>query len=463
MPSMNLLEATMLVTETADAPMHVGGLQIFRLPHGAPADYMRRLYDEAIATQPVPGMFRVRAVERPRALPVWEPMDTVRMHDHVWRHALPAPGGIAELFELVTRLNEPLMNRTRPLWDCHFIEGLPHRCFAVFSRVHHALIDGAGGMRMMKLTMSEDARERGLKPFWAVDLNPQAARPAPSAPAGWWERLRQTDTRQRQARRQVQETLSQLYAAYRHPEDGELTPYYRAPYTRLNGELTPRRSFAIQTLPLPGVKALARAHDATVNEIVLALCAGALRSWLAAHDQIPEQPLVASVPVALKRGDDAVAGNAVGNAAVSLATHLADPAARLQAIRGASRHAKALVRELSTPAANALAVISGLPFVVAKILGQQDRMPPINVVISNVPGPARPLYVNGAQLLAEYPLSVLLPNQALNITVISYAEELHFGLLACPDNVPQLDELALALGSAFDELRHATAPSGPAP
>ena len=462
---MNVLDAGLLMMESAQTPMHIGGVQILRLPRGEGVDYVRKVVEQVMRhpADGAPFNYRLAAGSGPLGMPAWEVLDDVDLSEHVFRHALPYPGGERELFALVSRLNSGPLDRGRPLWEQHYIEGLSGRRWATFTRIHHALMDGKWGMRLAHETTSADPRARHLPPYWAVRFDKAADAEDGSgrdqAQPGWWER-------QTQMRRQGAETLTELRKAfgrmiesYRHPSDDGLVSPYVAPECVLNGKLTARRELGVVRLELARIKRLAHANEATVNEVVLCICGGALRRYLLARDALPDKSLVANMPIAVARADAGSGGNAIVSGMVYLATHLADPAGRFRAVRGSSRHAKELYREMPSQAALSIYLgVSGSPFILAQLAGQAEKVHAQTLVISNVPGPRERRYVNGAELLSEFPISLLVPGQAMNITVVSLADALDVAVLVCPSLAPAPQEVADGIADSLDELERALGP-----
>lgn len=460
--SLGVVDAGLLMLESAATPMHIGGVQVLRRPPGAGKDFMRKLRDY-VKGFPVSGApFNYRFAPRvgTLGLPAWEVVDRVNLEEHVFQHALPWPGGDRELMELISRLNSGPLDRSRPLWEHHLIEGLDGDRYATFTRIHHALMDGKWGMKLAHATTSPSARAHGLPPVWAVKFEgkPAATKPAAdkNATRGWWERQSLHLRQHVETFAELRKAFGRIVESFRHPTDGGLVPIYTAPRCMLNGALTPRRELAVVRLDLQRLKDVAHANDATLNEIVLTLCGGALRRYLIEHKALPDRPLIANMPFARARANGDEPGNALLFGLVSLATDIKDPIKRLETVRGSSQHAKELLRDM--PSQEAMSIyfgVTALPYLVAQATGNATRLSPQNVVISNVPGPREKRYVNGAEILAEYPLSVLVPGQAMNITVISHAEALDVAVLVCPSLVPDPHRVAEAIVESLGELERA--------
>ena len=315
-------------------------------------------------------------------------------------------------------------------------------------------------MRLLAATTSADPEVRGLPPFWGVSAEEHVRAGKRSQGSDPEQDLW---TRGRAGLRDGAEALAELSTAFLRtaeavllPSDAGLVPPYRAPGSILNGKLTPRREFAVVRIELPRVKRLARAQDAKVNDVVMAACAGGLRRYLLERDALPKAPLIASMMIAVARAEGASGGNAFVPGMVSLATHLVDPVERFEIIRSSSRHAKQLIRGLASPAALTLYLgVSVLPFALLHAFGRADRAHVHNLVISNVPGLLQKRYVNGALIESDYPMSLLVPGEAMNITAISRANTLDVAVLVCPDLAPDPQRVGEAIAESLDELERA--------
>ncbi|GAC1330710.1 MAG: wax ester/triacylglycerol synthase family O-acyltransferase [Mycobacteriales bacterium] len=456
MALMPLTDAMFLIPETRDQPMHVGALQLFRVPAGAGDDYLPNLYRELLETDDIRWLFRRRAHRSPLTLGQWTWIedDQFDLEHHLRHSALPRPGRIRELLALVSRLHGTLLDRQRPLWEAHLIEGLHDGRFAVYTKLHHAMMDGVSGLRLLAGSLSED---------------PTATVPAPWAPKPDSGRRKKSGggllgapgAVLRSATELVGLTPRLLQIADQALREQAAAMPLQAPRTILNGPITGARRFAAQSWQLEPIKAVAKAGEGTVNDVVLAMCSAALRQYLLDLDALPGAPLIAMTPVSLRSdgdeddGNDG-SGNAVGTILCSLASDLADPAERWAAIKASMNSGKAAMSGLSQLQVTALSALIVSPLLVNTLLGlHRVTRPPFNIVISNIPGPTKPLYWNGAQLDDVYPMSIPVAGQALNITVTSYDGRLEFGLIGCRRQVPQLQRLLGHLERGLDELADA--------
>jgi diacylglycerol O-acyltransferase / wax synthase len=447
-----ITDAMFLIGEVREKPMHVGGLQLYRPPEDAGPDYARQQYRAAIEHGDPAPVFRRRAVRSIGGLGPfeWCEDDDLDLEYHVRHSALPYPGRIRELLALVSRLHGTLLDRNRPLWESHVIEGLDDGRIATYNKVHHALIDGLSAMRWMAASLSEDPDERDMPPPWAM----RRSRP-PREPGKPLDVVLGVARGSLEGGRAVgQASLAALRTAARAVEDRSQALPYQAPRTILNQPITGARRFAAESWSMARVRSVGEANAGSVNDVVLAMCAGALRRYLLEQEALPDQPLLAAVPVALKKHHDGPsAGNAVGAVLCNLGTHLEDPADRYALIHRSMRDAKSQMEGMGQLGVTLLSALNFGPVALGPLFRYRPlRKPPFNLIISNVPGPAKPLYWNGSRLEGIYPASIPFDGQALNITVTSYAGSLEFGIVGCRRRVPHLQRLLDHLETSLAEL-----------
>jgi len=355
------------------------------------------------------------------------------------------------LLELVSRLHGSLLDRHRPLWEYHLIEGLPDSRFATYAKCHHALADGITLTRKVLQSCSIDPDVRGMPPMWA---------PGEQAPTLEKKRrvVHPVETFRNAGHALMGfRGMGSMLAEYGRAAIKDQTAVlpYAAPRSMLNKPISGSRRVAAQSWDIARVLKAGKARGVTLNDIVLAMSAGALRRYLLANDALPDEPLIASVPVSMRTGGAGGGdeGNAITFVLCNLATHLADPEARLDAITSSMRATKAVMANRPGLQLAAMGVLTAVgPAVLTRIPGSSSAPPPYNVLISNVPGPRDRLYWNGAELEAIYPLSIPTENQALNITCLSYADHLEFGLVGCRLAVPKLQRLLDYLEDSLQEL-----------
>jgi WS/DGAT/MGAT family acyltransferase len=450
------VDAAWLVLEGRDTPMHVGGLFEFTNPPDAPPDYLRQELERMRSEHTVPRPWNLKLIEGPVVgprLPFMREDDDIDLDYHVRHSALPKPGGQRELGILVSRLHSHQLDLHRPLWELHLIEGLEENRFAMYLKMHHSLIDGVSGMRLILRTLSTDPDARGLPAFWTIGEGSRGAREAAGnsrpGPLGRVTRLLSEGV---ETAGGLGRAAAQLGSA--RFGDSELSAPYTGPDSVLGGRLGGQRRFATQQYDLDLIRRLAKAGDCTLNDIVLYLSSTALRRYLLEHGRVPTRSLTAGIPVNLREADDQSAGTAVGMVVAQLATNVADPRQRLNKIKRSTAEAKKHLASLPAPARTPYTLLLSAPYLTGLMAGLAGRAPvPFNVAISNVPGPTERLYYNGARLDAMFPLSLLTHGSALNITCVSYAGTLNFGFTGARDTLPHLQRLAPYMREALDELQ----------
>ncbi len=458
-----------VVMEARERPMHVGGLQLFTTPDGADWDYLRSIYESALAD---PHELHPLLSRRPGTTPVigrlqWEVDRNIDLSYHVRHTGLARPGRIRELLEVVGRLHGTLLDRNRPLWEAHLIEGLDDGRFAVYTKVHHALVDGVSAMRLLSEALSTDPDERDMPPPWASRTRVREAKAeevggSRGGPMSWQDLAAGAINGAAGLARAGYDAAAlggRLTDSIRHglAEHASVLPY-QAPATMLNVPITGGRRFAAQSWSLDRVKAAGTRLGGTLNDAVLAMCGGALRRYLAANDALPDTPLIAMVPVSLRAEGDTsigspVGGNAVGVILANLATHVDSGAERFAQVKASMDAGKARFDGLSPGQIMALSSLAFLPMATGPLFRFESfRRPPYNITISNVPGPKETRYWNGARMDGSYPVSIPMDGQALNITLSSYDGSLDFGLIGDRNAVPSLQNLLDHLEESLVEL-----------
>jgi diacylglycerol O-acyltransferase len=453
-----------LFAENRSQPMHVGGLQLFRKPEGAGRSFLADMYQEMLThDQPAP-LFLKRPT---RSLSTagqwfWTEDDQFDIEYHVRHSALPKPGRIRELLDLCGRLHSTRLALERPLWEIHVIEGLRDGRVAMYSKMHHALIDGVSSMRLMQSVLSTDPDTRDMAPTWSAEHDRGHSRGNHREPENTTfglplGALRTALAISSEAAGLPGALVKTLSRGVRN-ETSALSLY--APRTIINKRITGSRRFAAEDWPLERLQAIGKATGTTVNDVVLAMCSGAMRSYLDELDALPDTSLVAMVPVGLKtkgsQGASTAGGNAVGAVMVKLGTDQSDPADRLQGIHHSMVTGKEALATMTPAQILAMSALGLGPAVLAPMLKMDGlTRPPFNLIISNVPGPKQPLYFNGARMEGMYPLSIPIHGMGLNITCTSYAGNLGFGLTGCRRTVPRLQRLLSHLDDEVTALEQA--------
>ncbi len=456
MAPMPLNDSMFLLAERREQPMHVGGLQLFHLPPGAGEDFLPSLYEQVVHADDVAPLFRRRPYRPATSLGAWswQQESSIDLEHHIRHSALPRPGRVRELLALASRLHGTLLDRHRPLWEAHLIEGLEGDRFAVYSKIHHSLMDGVSALRLLAQTLSTDPDTRDMPMPWSTQPG-RRAQPSSKGLAGL------LDVPVSAARTTLE--LAGLgpiagKAAVKALIDSSSHLPSLAPKTILNQPITGARRFAAQSWTLERIRTVASQTGTTVNDVVLAMCSHALRQYLLDLDALPDDPLVAMTPVSLRQAGSDVGGNAVGALLCNLATDLDDPAERLAAVHRSMEDGKAGMRSMTATQVTVTSAIAMSPMILAMLPGvRRLANPAFNVVISNIPGPAEPLYWNGARLEGIYPMSIPTDGQALNITVTSYNGNMEFGLTGCRRTVPHLQRLLVHLDDGLTALEKVVA------
>ena len=444
-------DAMFLFAESREHPMHVGGLSLYEPPEGAGPGFVREFFDALVADQDFQPTFRKHPATVMGGIVrfAWDYDDHIDVDYHVRRSALPSPGRVRDLLELSSMLHTSLLDRHRPLWELHVVEGLSDGRFAMYAKMHHALIDGVSAMKLMQRTLSVDPEDSEVRPMWSLPRKKKRQQSGSgSSPLG--SLVNVAGSVAGLAPSAVKLARAALF-------EQQLTLPFAAPHTMLNVKVGGARRCAAQSWSLDRVKAVKQAAGVTVNDAVLAMCAGALRYYLIEQNALPDTPLIAMVPVSLRSEADADAGgNQVGSILCNLATDAEDPAQRIQVISESMRANKKVLAELPRVQVLALSALNMAPLLLAGVPGFLRTVPPpFNVVISNVPGPAERMYYGGARLDGSYPLSNIPDGQALNITLVNNAGNLDFGLVGCRRSLPHLQRLLAHLEESLKELERA--------
>lgn len=441
--------------ESRETPMQTASLNVFKIPDGAPPDYVRQLFATLSSYPVIAAPFSYRLGKKGRT-PVWEILDEreIDIGYHVRRAALPQPGDDHDLAALAATLHSQQLDFSRPLWEFYLIEGLEHGRFATYLKMHHALADGLAVIKLNVSSMTESAEAEPLPPPWASvprgQPTPSTKGAAKDAPADG------------HAKPSLFGTLWKIALAYYRKQDSGLVAPYSAPKCMLNGRVSAARRYAIRSESLERLRRVAKAAEATVNDVLLAMVGGALRSYLLAHDALPERPLHAEVPVALVRDEGDTLGSDVSGIFVTLATNVPDPRSRLAKIRESTRVGKDLLLALPKDKIQLYTDLIAIPLARDQLrANDHPSQLQYNVLVSNVPGPRHKLYFRGAEVEAMYPCSILFHGYPLNITTRGYCDRISFGIVGARESLPDLERITDDLGDALAELEAAFLPQSP--
>jgi diacylglycerol O-acyltransferase len=465
MRRMPITDAFFLLAESRRTPMHVGGLNLFTLPKDVDdttflANLGKTLRYDGELRRPFGEKLKMGALGVAGNI-FWEEEEEMDMEYHVRHSALPKPGRYRELFALISRLHSTLLDRSRPLWEMNLIEGLPNRQFATYFKAHHCAIDGVGAMHLMSSMYSTNAQSRvKVSPFSreAYEIYKQQlagtaprAKPAEAEVKAVLEVLKD----QLGGTVNVARVLRESANVWLGRNTTLAVPFHKIPRSTLSTQITGARRFVAQSWPFERVRALGRAYDGTLNDAVMAMCAGALRKHLQEQRDLPKMSLKAMAPVSLRAAGDVDSANAVGMVIADLGTNVRDPAKRFRTIKESMDASKAQLQQLSAGEIQAYTAISQAPLLLTQLTGLSSRFPAFSTVISNVPGPREKRYWNGARLDGMYPVSIPMDGAAVNFTLVSNNENLDFGIVACRKSVPHLQRLIDYMEESLVELEDA--------
>jgi diacylglycerol O-acyltransferase len=473
MQQLSGLDASFLYLETRNAPMHVGGVLLFQ-PRGRGGPFDLETYRRVVASRlHVARTFRQRLVTVPLDLgrPYWIEDPDFDLDFHIHHMALPRPGGWKELTKLTAHVFAQPLDRTRPLWEMTFVEGLHHvfglraGAFAIITKVHHAGIDGGSGAEILGalLALEPDSPASPPSKPWKAERPPTDWELLTRAGGNVLQPLKLASLLGRTGKSIVQAgALWGLKGATLPPVP------FRAPRTSLNVPITPHRVWGGTLLALDRIKKIkAAVPGVTVNDVVLTVCAGALRGYLESKGDLPAKPLVAMAPISIRKEDErGTMGNQVSAMLVRLATDEPDPVRRLHLIHDGAFHSKGYHQAIG--ARTLTDYTHFIPFSVAGLAARlYTRMrvarmhsPPFNVVITNVPGPAFPLYLGDARLVAHLGAGPIFDGMGLFLAVFSYAGQLAITATSCREIMPDVDAFVRGLEDALEELEAALLPRG---
>ena len=441
---MTAVDQLFLLLESRKQPMHVGGLFLFELPEeeeGKDSEFVYQLVQQ-LQNSEVPPSFPFNQVLE--NLLFWKTDDQFDVEHHFRHVALPNPGRVRELLMYISKEHSRLLDRAMPLWECHVIEGIlpeaegmPER-FALYFKIHHSLVDGIAAMRLVQKALSQSPNEPVTLPIWSLITRhgKKAENLLPTA---------------RSASRIIKEQLStikpvftELIDNFKHNGKPDYVGTFDAPMSVLNQRISASRRIAAQSYDLQRFHTIADAFGVNQNDVVLAVCAGAIRRYLLTMEALPSKPLIAFVPMSLRK-DESASGNQVSFLMANLGTHLEDPIKRMQLIHDSMNSGKRRFRRMNKAQVINYSAIAYAWEGLNVLTGIFPKKQAFNLIISNVPGSKEPLYWNGAPLKALYPASILVDGQAMNITLATYLDKIEFCITACSKLLPRVQDILLLM------------------
>lgn len=437
-----------LLLESRKQPMHVGGLFLFELPKTADSDFVYQLVKQMQESDVPPSFPFNQVLEH---LIFWKKDKNFDVEHHLHHVALPNPARIRELLMYVSREHGRLLDRAMPLWECHVIEGIQPETeggaerFALYFKIHHSLVDGIAAMRLVQKSLSQSATEPVTLPVWSLMARHR-------------NQVNAILPKERSVRRIIKEQISTIKPVFtelldnlkNHGDEGYVGTF-DAPMSILNKRISASRRIAAQSYDIERFNDIAARLKISKNDVVLAVCSGAIRRYLLAMDALPSKPLIAFVPMSL-RTDNSVSGNQLSFVLANLGTHLDDPLRRIELIHRSMNNGKRRFRRMNQAQVINYSVIAYAWEGINLATGLFPKKQAFNLIISNVPGSTKPLYWNGAKLQSLYPASIVFDGQAMNITLASYLDRIEFGITACSKALPHIQDMLILIEEELDLL-----------
>lgn len=446
MTRLSLLDLAFFIAESEASPKHVAGLHLHRIPKGGSARFAKQLYEAFLEhTDVQPPFNQVIHFLSAGLMPSWATAESVDLTQHVFFHQLKRGANDREaLYALASRLHEPVLDRSRPLWEVHVIAGLWDRQFAVYYKMHHAVADGITMTRWGVASLRTTPDDLSLTPVWTLDHSRRGGtgrkKRLDQAVAGTvWKQLTANSKRAIGIGRL---TAMLALEAVKLTKNAIALPFMASGNTPFTGNATPGRQFATAAVPMARIDAIRQVARATLNHVALTCLDGAMHRYLADEGITLDRPITIQMPVNLRREGEKIGGNKIGIILVDLSPPTDDAYVRLRNVGYSLRNVRSMIDSVAPEAVETYTILTGLLGQIAGMLKLADVVTPLgNTLVSNVPGPAETLYLKGAELTEMHPVSTLPATHLLNITLFSYAGTLYFGLIAT-DALPNLGRLA---------------------
>lgn len=454
--SLSLIDQLFLLLETEASPKHVGALMIFEKPKNAGPNYLVDLFEETLEYDEAGTPFGMKVSFSPRSLLSWKMDPHFEIENHLFYHKLPARATKEDALELAGDLHSSLLPRDQPLWEMHFIDGIPKKRFGLYSRIHHSYADGVTMTRWLKEALSDEPIADEIVPFYAYEFSGHKGNPGGRDLIKIWKAILGNAAKPIRTVTGLQRIFAQLWMEQLKITRNNVAVPFTSKHTPLTGQVSKGRQVACTQVEMEQISRI-RAHTkSTVNHVVLTAIDGAIRRYLDDLDIDLETPLSIQMPVNLRKKDDTSLGNKLGIVLVELATETDDWLQRHKEIGAALQTIRHQVESLPDVSIQAYGILTAVVSQTAELLNISNYVPPLgNTLVSNVPGPPKTLYLGEARLDEYYPISALPPGLQLNITLFSYAGKMNFGLVATKHQLPELQTLADYMAQAFDDLEAA--------
>jgi len=452
---LSFVDQAFLLFETQASPKHVGGVFVLKRPKGSPRGYVRQLFREVLAHDKAIPPFNLRLSFSPRSGLCWREVEQLDIHDHLFYHKMPARTSREALLDFVGELHTPCLDRSRPLWETHIIDGLADAGFAIYIKIHHAYGDGMSFTKLFSDFMPETPSKTLDKVFWNADTPFFAASGNANEESDFGRILKMFGKPVRALMGLNRISLLLGLERFGLTRNAIAVPF-TSERSALTGQVSAGRQVAGAAVSMERVTRLRRRTRSTLNHIALTCVDGALRRYLDETGSGIDRPLSIQMPVNLRNSNDGMGGNKIGIVLVELSPKTEDPYVRLREIGVTLRSVRHQVDTLPSTSIVAYGVMMFTVSQIAESLGLSDWLPPLgNALVSNVPGPESIRYFKDAELAEYYPISALPPGLHLNITLFSYGGRLNFGLVASRDALPDLHRLGVYIEEAFTELEEA--------
>lgn len=423
---LTIVDHLFLLYETRKQPLHVGGVFLFEMPENADDNFVSNLLKEMLANETPPSFPFNQVLHRGF---FWKTDANFNLDEHFRHIALPKPASMSELLTYISQEHGKLLNRANPMWECHIIEGIEGNRFALYFKIHHSMLDGVAALRLAQKSLSTSPTERVNLPIWSlmtrhrhiVDSVIPDDKSIFTSLKEWVVAVPPV----------VRELARNTYERF----DKDYISITQAPASIINQPVSSGRRVSAQSYDLTRFQKIARTHKVSVNDVVLAMCSGALRRYLNDLNALPKKPLIGFIPYSLRRDKSSI-GNQITFILANLATHITDPVERLKTIHASTNNSKKRFSRMSQDSSLMYSALAYSRTAIQVATGLFPEYRTLNVIISNVPGSKKPLYLNGAKLQALYPASAILNDQAMNITLCSYVDKIEFCLVTCSKTLP---------------------------